>query len=111
MAIVAATTALGIGSVGVLSAACCAHCSATHPSAEADAEAKDLVAPELPLELRETNSRLKSVLATLDPAVAIEPGLGSGLHSEDGQEDRHPLRMALSRVSTLEAELEQTQVS
>ena len=109
MAAAAATTALGVGSVGVLAAACCIHCSATAPAAES--EAQDLAAPELPLELGETSSRLKSVLAALDPAVAIEPRLADagGLHSEDGREDKQ-LRMALARVQALEAELEQTQV-
>jgi hypothetical protein len=105
----AATAAFGVGSVGVLAAACCIHCSATNPGMETDADTKDLV-PNLPLELREANGRLKSVLAALDPAAAVEPGVSGGLHSEDGPEDKQ-LRMALARVGKLEAELEQTQVS
>ena len=55
--------------VGVLAAACCIHCSAASPAVDADAEPEDHVAPELPPELCETNSRLKSVLAALDPAA------------------------------------------
>ena len=111
MAAVAATTAFGVGSVGVLAAACCIHCSAASPAVDADAEPEDHVAPELPPELCETNSRLKSVLAALDPAAAIEPRVSAGSTPgpKDGQEDK-PLRMALTRVSTLEAELAQTQV-
>ena len=112
MVAVAATTALGVGSVGVLAAACCFQCSSTAATATPiDAEDQGPAGPELPPELRETNSRLKSVLAALDPAVAVEPGL-SDCHSapsEDGRDDKQ-LRMALSRVSALEAELELTQV-
>jgi hypothetical protein len=66
--------------------------------------------PSFRLELRDTNSRVKSVLVALYPAAATEPGLGGGLQSEDGQEDKQ-LRTALARVGTLEVELEQTQVS
>lgn len=111
MAAVAATTAFGVGSVGVLAAACCINCSAPSPAVDADAEPDDLVTPELPPELCETNSRLKSVLAALDPAAGIEPCVSTGSTEgpEDAREDKQ-LRMALTRVSILEAELAQTQV-
>lgn len=112
MASVAAATAFGVGSVGVLTTACCIQCSATRPDADSAEEAQDLLTPRLPLELREASSRLKSVLATLDPAAAIERGMSDsgGPSSEDEVGDKQ-LRTALARVGALEAELEQTQVS